>query len=105
MAQKAKQPLKTESSQQQTVVARYREAGEPDACCGSGLVKEADTLMAQGNGAAGDYPAGTCRSAYARAVPAGGGISNCREAYVMTGPELGSAEQFSLIGCCPLAGA
>jgi len=90
---KSEQPPE-QKSQQQTGVPGYRESGDqmPDAA--AGLVKEADTLMAQGNG-----PAAIVRLERAqRIAPRSAAVYfKLSEAYVMTG-QLGSAEQFTLKG-------
>jgi predicted Zn-dependent protease len=90
---KSEQPSE-QKSQQQTGVPGYRESGDqmPDAA--AGLVKEADILMAQGNGAA----AITRLERAQRIAPRSAAVYfKLSEAYVMTG-QLGSAEQFSLKG-------
>lgn len=90
---KSEQPPE-QKSQQQTGEPGYRESGDqmPDAA--AGLVKEADSLMAQGNG-----PAAIVRLERAqRIAPRSAAVYfKLSEAYVMTG-QLGSAEQFTLKG-------
>jgi len=90
---KSEQPPE-QKSQQQTGVPGYRESGDqmPDAA--AGLVKEADTLMAQGNGAAAIARLERAQRIAPRSAAVYFKLS---EAYVMTG-QLGSAEQFSLKG-------
>jgi cytochrome c-type biogenesis protein CcmH/NrfG len=90
---KSEQPLE-QKSQQQTVVPGYREAGDQMPAAAAGLVKEADTLMAQGNGAAAIIRLERAQRIAPRSAAVYFKLS---EAYVMTG-QLGSAEQFSLKG-------
>lgn len=90
---KSEQPPE-QKSQQQPGVPGYRESGDqmPDAA--AGLVKEADTLMAQGNGAAAIARLERAQRIAPRSAAVYFKLS---EAYVMTG-QLGSAEQFTLKG-------
>lgn len=90
---KSEQPPE-QKSQQQTGVPGYRESGDQMSDAAAGLVKEAITLMAQGNG-----PAAIVRLERAqRIAPRSAAVYfKLSEAYVMTG-QLGSAEQFTLKG-------
>jgi cytochrome c-type biogenesis protein CcmH/NrfG len=90
---KSEQPSE-QKLQQQTGVPGYRESGDqmPDAA--AGLVKEADTLMAQGNGA---VAIARLERAQRIAPRSAAVYFKLSEAYVMTG-QLGSAEQFTLKG-------
>ena len=94
---KSEQPFEQKSqqkAQQQTGVPGYRESGDQMPAAAAGLVKEADTLMAQGNGAA----AITRLERAQRIAPRSAAVYfKLSEAYVMTG-QLGSAEQFTLKG-------
>jgi cytochrome c-type biogenesis protein CcmH/NrfG len=90
---KSEQPLE-QKSQQQTAVPGYREAGDQMPAAAVGLVKEADTLMAQSNGAAAIIRLERAQRIAPRSAAVYFKLS---EAYVMTG-QLGSAEQFSLKG-------
>ena len=90
---KSEQPAE-QKAQQQTGVPGYRESGDQMPAAAAGLVKEADTLMAQGNGAA----AITRLERAQRIAPRSAAVYfKLSEAYVMTG-QLGSAEQFTLKG-------
>ncbi|EAZ99506.1 tetratricopeptide repeat protein [Marinobacter sp. ELB17] len=90
---KSEQPPE-QKAQQQTGVPGYRESGDQMPAAAAGLVKEADTLMAQGNGAA----AITRLERAQRIAPRSAAVYfKLSEAYVMTG-QLGSAEQFTLKG-------
>jgi predicted Zn-dependent protease len=98
---KSEQPFEQKSqqkaqqkAQQQTGVPGYRESGDQMPAAAAGLVKEADTLMAQDNGAA----AITRLERAQRIAPRSAAVYfKLSEAYVMTG-QLGSAEQFTLKG-------
>lgn len=77
-----------------TSVPGYRESGDQMPAAAMGLVKEADKLMAQGDGAA----AITRLERAQRIAPRSAAVYlKLSEAYVMTG-QLGSAEQFTLKG-------
>jgi len=90
---KSEQPPE-QKSQQPTGVPGYRESGDQMPAAAAGLVKEADTLIAQGNGAA----AITRLERAQRIAPRSAAVYfKLSEAYVMTG-QLGSAEQFTLKG-------
>lgn len=90
---KSEQPAEYEV-QPQTGVPGYRESGDQMPAAAAGLVKEADTLMAQSNGAA----AITRLERAQRIAPRSAAVYfKLSEAYVMTG-QLGSAEQFTLKG-------
>ena len=90
---KSEQPAE-QKSQQQTGVPGFRESGDQMPAAAAGLVKEADTLMAQGNGAA----AITRLERAQRIAPRSAAVYfKLSEAYVMTS-QLGSAEQFTLKG-------
>ena len=94
---KSEQPLEPtpeQKAQQQTAVPGYRESGDQMPAAAAGLVKEAGTLMAQGNGAA----AITRLERAQRIAPRSAAVYfKLSEVYVMTG-QLGSAEQFTLKG-------
>ncbi|WP_018402535.1 tetratricopeptide repeat protein [Marinobacter gelidimuriae] len=94
---KSEQPLGQKSqqkAQQQTGVPEYRESGDQMPAAAAGLVKEAITLMAQGNGAA----AITRLERAQRIAPRSAAVYfKLSEVYAMTG-QLGSAEQFTLKG-------
>ncbi|PFG09995.1 tetratricopeptide repeat protein [Marinobacter sp. LV10MA510-1] len=90
---KSEQPPE-QKSQQPTGVPGYRESGDQMPAAAAGLVKEADTLIAQGNGAA----AITRLERAQRIAPRSAAVYfKLSEAYVMTG-QLASAEQFTLKG-------
>ena len=94
---KSEQPLEPtpeQKAQQQTAVPGYSESGDQMPAAAAGLVKEAGTLMAQGNGAA----AITRLERAQRIAPRSAAVYfKLSEVYVMTG-QLGSAEQFTLKG-------
>mgnify|MGYP001075081077 CR=1 FL=1 len=90
---KSEQPAE-DKTQQQTAVPGYRESGDQMPAAAAGLVKEADALMAQGDGAA----AITRLERAQRIAPRSAAVYfKLSEAYVMTG-QFGSAEQFTLKG-------
>ena len=86
---KSEQPAETKRA-----VPGYRESGDQLSSAAAGLVKEADTLMGEGNSAA----AITRLERAQRISPRSAAVYfKLSEAYVMNG-ELGSAEQFTLKG-------
>ncbi|MEH6355693.1 MAG: tetratricopeptide repeat protein [Marinobacter sp.] len=90
---KSDQPAEGQT-QQQTAVPGYRESGDQMPAAAAGLVKEADALMAQGEGAA----AITRLERAQRIAPRSAAVYfKLSEVYVMTG-QFGSAEQFTLKG-------
>jgi cytochrome c-type biogenesis protein CcmH/NrfG len=94
---KSEQPLEPtpeQKAQQQTAVPGYRESGDQMPAAAAGLVKEAGTLIAQGNGAAAIARLERAQRIAPRSAAVYFKLS---EAYVMTG-QLGSAEQFTLKG-------
>lgn len=90
---KSEQPA-VKNSQQKRAGPGYRESGDQLSAAAAGLVKEADALMARGDGTAAIARLERAQ----RIAPRSAAVYlKLSEAYVMTG-QLGSAEQFTLKG-------